>query len=215
MGFLGPAKRKNHRWYGLTRFFKIQLALMSLIVFSCHLMAYAQPTESGGDAPSAPPMLRAGVSKSLYLPDDMYGYWSVTGTLLETNAPGSFNQILHDIWVLEEVGDEVRISNPVTGASASVNVEKVEGNTATFHRTFVSRGGRVFFEMPTVTVFGDILNGSTINQFRFLKNGKVSQSYYAKYRLDARRIGGEKIRFQQHRAEPRIQIDEIQNPPDR
>lgn len=138
----------------------------------------------------------------------MYGYWSVTGTLLESNAPTAFKKVMHNIWVLEQVNDVVVISNPLSGASASLNVEKVEGQTATFHHTVVSKTGRVFFEMPTVTVDGDLLYGVTVNEFRYLNNGKVGQPYYAKYRLEARRIGGEKIRFQQERAEPQFEIDD-------
>lgn len=181
-------------------------ALMGIFLIP-QLSGVACAQEEDDDAGPAR-TIKAGVSKSLYLPEEMYGYWSVTGTLLESNSPTSFNRIMHNIWVLEQVGDSVVITNPISGASASVNVEKVEGQTATFHHTVMLKSGRVFFEMPTVTVNGDQMFGVIVNEFRYLKNGKVSQSYYAKYRLEARRIGGEKIRFQQQQTPLDLEIDE-------
>lgn len=150
-------------------------------------------TQEDNSKPRKP--LSITISKSLYLPPEMYGQWSITGTLVESNTEGFFNPVVHDIWVLELVGDEVVISNPVTGASASISVDKVEGNTATFHRLVVSKKSRVLFEMPTITVNGDRLTGTTINQIRFVNSGKVLRSYYARYSLEARRISGARVQF--------------------
>ncbi|MEB3285949.1 MAG: hypothetical protein VKJ04_00445 [Vampirovibrionales bacterium] len=152
--------------------------------------------------------LKISISRSEYLPDDMYGYWSVTGTLMESNSPDYFNRLVHNIWVLEQSGEKVVVSNPVNGASASIDVDKVEGQTATFHRTVILKGGKIFFEMPTVTVNVDRLDGTTINEIRYLRNGRVTRSYFAKYRLVARRIGGEKVRMPAFEGSPEIQIDD-------
>lgn len=152
--------------------------------------------------------LTATISKTLYLPPEMYGQWSVTGSIIETNAPEFFNQTVHDIWVLDRLDDVVVVSNPVSGASASIQVERVEGNTATFYRMTNSKSGRVFFEMPTITVNGNTLSGQTVNKVQTIKNGKVIRSYYARYSLQARRIGAPSAKFLNEEASPDFEIND-------
>ncbi len=157
--------------------------------------------------------LTAGISKTLYLPPEMYGQWSVTGSIVETNAPEFFNATVHDIWVLDRVDDVVVVSNPVSGASASIQVERVDRNTATFYRMTNSKNGRVFFEMPTISVNGDTLSGQTINKFQSIKNGKVIKSYYARYSLQAKRIGGPSVKFINDDTKPDIEINDSELQP--
>jgi hypothetical protein len=152
------------------------------------------------------------ITKTLYLPPEMYGHWSVTGTRLETNAEWLFNPVVHDIWILDNQGEEVTVSNPVTGASASVSVDQVDGNTATFHRMVVSKANRVFFEMPTITVNGDQMSGTTLNKYQHLKDGRIEKSYYARYQLEARRIGASRLKFRNEDVPKDFIIEEIQAP---
>lgn len=168
-----------------------------------------------GDIPqgtTAAAPLSVTITKSLYLPPQMYGHWSVTGTLTETNADWFFNPVVHDIWILDRENDQVTISNPVTGATASVNVDKVDGNTATFHRMVVSKTNKVFFEMPTITVDGDRMTGTTINKYQHLNDGRIDKSYYARYRLEAHRISPSRLKFRDGNAPVNFEIEDIRTP---
>jgi hypothetical protein len=172
-----------------------------------------QPAEAQSPSPRPKPQmvpLEATIIHSQYLPPEMYGQWTLTATLMESNTPNFFNPVIHEIWMLEQTGETVTISNPSTGASASITVDKVQGNTATFHRAQMSprRNERVI-EIPTVTVEGDHLRGTTINQVEIYKNGKLAQSFYAKYALTAERINNSRVRFGQTAAPPVFEIEKI------
>lgn len=157
--------------------------------------------------------LSASISKSLYLPPDMYGHWSVTGTLIDASSNSRFNPIVHDIWILEKQGDQIVVTNPVTNASASIEVDKVDGNTATFHRMMVN-DNKVVLEMPTLTVEGDSLTGINIYKSQRIKNGKIVKSYYGKYRLEAKRIGRSRVKFRDDNGlRPQFEIEEVQFAP--
>lgn len=152
------------------------------------------------------------VTKSLFLPPEMYGHWSVSGFLEETNAPDFFNPTVHDIWILDRTEDQVILSNPATGASASVQVDKVHGNTATFHRMVTVDQKKLFYEMPTITVAGDTLSGITFNKYQRVRNGQVVRSYFAKYRLEARRVGDSRTKFKSEEEQENLdfEVEDIQ-----
>jgi hypothetical protein len=153
------------------------------------------------------------VSKTLYLPPEMYGQWSVNGTLMETNAQEYFSVTVNDIWILDRSGDQVVVSNPATGASAAVNVDRVEGESATFHREGLVGKNRSFQEIPTIAVHGDTLTGQSINKIIFLKNGAPVREFYAVYQLQAQRIAGARTRFQpEHEGSgPDINIEDVRS----
>jgi hypothetical protein len=155
--------------------------------------------------------LSATVSKTLYLPPAMYGQWSITGTLIETNASDLFSRNTNEIWILERSGDQVIITNPANGASAAINVDRVEGDRATFHRAGVAGRNKAFQEIPTITVMGDALTGQSINKILTLKNGMVDKEYYGIYQLQAQRISPGRTAFhpEERAAGPDIEIEDL------
>jgi hypothetical protein len=152
-------------------------------------------------------VFEAGVSSTRYLPPPMYGQWSVTATLLEGNS-SMFSPVVHDIWRLERVGDFVMISNPATGASATVTVDQVNGNTATFHREVHAKNGSILVETPTVTVNGTKLTGFTQIQMKHDARVKLfSSEFTGKYQLEAEKMGGSRVRFGQDTPDPELEFE--------
>lgn len=151
------------------------------------------------------------ISKTLYLPPAMYGQWSVVGNLLEANAD-FFNPTVNDIWVLQREGDQVVVENPANGAKAAINVDRVDGATAVFHRTVPAGRNKIYLENPTITVTGDNLVGHSVNRVRYMKDGKVTREYYAVYRLQAQRISGARVQFRPESTAggPDIEIEDVQ-----
>jgi hypothetical protein len=154
--------------------------------------------------------LTATVSKTLYLPPALYGQWSVTGTLLETNVPDTY-PVSNNIWILERIEDRVFISNPENGASASIDVKAAQGNTATFLKR--NELGRVVVsETVTLTVEGDHFSGQNRSKREYFKEGKLTKTQYALFRLNGTRISGARTRFRPEAVEegPDLQIEDVQ-----
>ena len=68
-------------------------------------------------------MLKAGVSVTDSLPNDFFGTWRVVSNIIDTDSPSGFKKKNVDIWNLSRSGDVVYLSNPFSGAQASVNVD--------------------------------------------------------------------------------------------
>jgi hypothetical protein len=183
--------------------------LLGLVIWLSLPGTILRPTASS--AHSAP--LQAGVEVSQYLPPEMYGQWSVRATLIESNQPDLFSKVVNDIWNLERVDEVVIVSNPVTGASAAINVDSVKGNTATFHRWVNVSPKKRFVETPTVTVKGDRLSGVTVDQIQLISQGKLVQSYYGTYLLEATRVSGARVQFGEKdpNAPVEFEIEEIKD----
>lgn len=152
------------------------------------------------------------VTKSLYLPPAMYGHWNIIGTLIRTNAPESFGHSASDLWALERQGDQVTVTNLVNGASAAVNVDQVQGDTATFHRMLPLKRNVIFRESPTITVQGDKLHGTSLHQRLYYRNGKLVREEYGLYELQATRINQARTQFRPgiSEQEPELIIEDVQ-----
>jgi len=162
--------------------------------------------------PEQPP-IELKIVETRYLPAAMYGQWSVTATLIDTNLPGGMAPVVHDIWNLFSTDSQVFITNPTTGAEASINVDRVVGNTATFHHQVVLKPGkRILIEQPTVTVDGDTLTGSTRHTFLGLKDGRVEQQYFALFKINAEKLGDNNARFkaQNNPGNLEFEIEDVQ-----
>lgn len=141
-------------------------------------------------------VLRGNVAQSQYLPSEYYGTWQVTQTLLSTNAFSSFKQRAVDIWILEYVGDRVRLSNPDTGAQAYVTVKQIVNNSATFTRES-SIKDHIEIETPTIAVKGNYFSGQNYYQIRYIVNNAIVRIDEAVFRIDAVKIAGPSIKFGQ------------------
>ena len=80
-------------------------------------------------------VLHAGVSLNSQVPAELMGTWRVVSTLETTNAVGTFKALGVDIWNLFKSSDVITLSNPLSGAKASVDVEFVKNNTVKFTKT--------------------------------------------------------------------------------
>ncbi len=165
------------------------------------------PNIQSGPAMRAP--LTATVSKTLYLPPAMYGQWSVTGTLIETNVPDTY-PVSNNIWILERQGERVYVSNPENGATASIDVKAAQGNTATFLKRD-QLGRMTLSETVTITLDGDSFSGQNMKKLEYFRDGKLVKTQYALFHLNGTRISGARSRFKPETGDsgPDIQIEEV------
>jgi hypothetical protein len=195
----------------LIRLLQVILTLVLLVV----TMGYGLPTMTKVAPAPLPTQQRKpfvlGISTTQTLPNAMYGQWSMTATLLDASAPDYFVPLIHDIWHLDQQGQHVVISNPVTGASAAITVDQVEGATASFHHVVSDNPKQQFSEHPTVKVTANSLSGTTHTQVLWLNKGQVTKRLSATYHLEGQRIGGPSVRFGQERSQesPLFEIEYI------
>lgn len=97
------------------------LILIICVSFSCSFVFAEEQT-----------VLSAGISLTDQVPVDLMGTWRVVSKLNSTDSPANFKLSGVDLWNLSKTGDVINLCNPMTGASASVNVEYVKGNTIRF-----------------------------------------------------------------------------------
>jgi hypothetical protein len=142
---------------------------------------------------------KLGVQATRFLPTAMVGQWQITSRLMETNAPDIFYRpVVQDIWLLAQDAHTVTLTNPVTGATVTIEVQNVRGNTASFHHREVDpvRPGRTFDETPTITVEGNRLTGQNLAIYEERNaRGQLRRRATARFALEGRRLSGPGVRF--------------------
>jgi|GEM_PF-706938 len=134
-------------------------------------------------------VLRGGVSVTQDLPKEFYGTWSVVSTLEETNNPELFRMRSSDIWTFNRTVDIITLSNPVSGASASITVTEVNNKTAIFTRE--QRDENIYeIEKAEITVEGDSFSGTDLIIIKHYRNGKRVKTDKVKYKVRGYKVSG-------------------------
>lgn len=134
-------------------------------------------------------VLRAGVSLSDKVPQGFFGTWRIRSTITYTNNKDMFNEITTDFWNLSKVGDVITLTNPVSGAEASVTVEDVKGNQIKFTHTTKSKNAKMI-ETPTLTLNGENFYGTDKIVIEKYKYGEKISTDVVVYSIKAQKISG-------------------------
>lgn len=105
------------------------------------------------------PVLKAGVSLERKVPNTLMGTWRVAAALKSTDSPQIFKQTSVDIWNLSRTNDVINLSNPFTGASASINVSYVNKNTIRFTKVG-DYNNQKLTDSVEITISGDSFTGT-------------------------------------------------------
>ena len=152
---------------------------------------------------------QAGISITKFLPPQMYGVWSIQAHILKTDDP-TLSPVSTEIWELARDRNTVTIENVVNQAQASIHVDTVHGNTATFHRTYKSPDERFeIIETPTVTVDGNFLTGQNIQVYRHFRNKKIVAEYHVEAEIHGTRLANQSYRFKQPQLSPDFDVPDI------
>jgi hypothetical protein len=142
--------------------------------------------------------VQLGVNKSQYLPPEMYGTWSIQARVIRADDPTVIiNSVSTEMWGLEQEAEIVVLSNISNSARANINVEKVQGNTATFHHKAIDEEhGLTVLETPTITVDGDHLSGINRQEHRFYSwRGHLKKVVLIDLAIEGSRLSPAKKRF--------------------
>lgn len=180
----------------------IGLAMTAMLALSVRIKAQEPVWEEMNT-----PTFKLNASKIEHLPPAMYGTWGINARLIRTTAPpGMIAPETYEMWTLDKTADAVTLKNIVSNATTSIHIDKVEGNTATFHHTATSASKKFkLVEVPTVTVEGDRLSGVNRQKvFFYDPQGRVKRSYEADIAVEGTRLSGPKFTFR----------DPVEHPPD-
>ncbi len=134
-------------------------------------------------------VLKAGVSLSDQVPQGFFGSWKITSEIISTNNKKMFNETSTDYWNLSKVGDVITLTNPVSGAEASVTVEDVKGNKITFTHVTKGRNAKMT-ETPTLTLNGENFSGTDKIVVEKYKYGELVSSDTVVYKITAEKLSG-------------------------
>ncbi len=136
--------------------------------------------------------LKAGVSLSNQVPKGFFGSWQIKSTMTYSNNKEIFNEESTDYWNLSKVGDVITLSNPLSGAEASVTVEEVKGNQIKF--THITEGKNAkMIETPTLTLNGENFSGTDKIVLEKYKYGEKISTDVVIYKINAKKLSGSSI----------------------
>ena len=137
-------------------------------------------------------VLKGGVSLSDKVPKGFFGTWKIKSVMTYSNNKKIFNEQTTDYWNLSKDGDVITLSNPVSGAEASVTVEDVQGNQIKF--THISEDNNAkMTETPTLTLSGENFHGTDKIVIEKYKNGEKISTDIVIYDISAQKITGSDI----------------------
>lgn len=100
-----------------------------------------------------------------------------------------FNEVTTDFWNLSKVGDVITLTNPVSGAEASVTVEDVKGNQIKFTHVTQNKNAKDRVSL-TLTLNGENFYGTDKIVIEKYKYGEKVSSDVVIYKIKAQKISG-------------------------
>lgn len=139
--------------------------------------------------------LKAGVSMIDSVPNTFYGNWRVVSKLQRTNAPAKFNSSSVDLWNLSREGDVLNLSNPFTGASASLNLNQASETSIKFTRVSEVESNQRVTEIVELNLNKDYFTGKNTWYWQVMSdvNGQVISTFTAQYSVRGEKLSGMSI----------------------
>lgn len=164
------------------------------IILLCVLMMSLFFINSGYSKAEDSYTLRAGVSLVEKVPASFMGTWRVAAVIKNTDSPQNFKQTSVDIWNLSKKGSVINLSNPFTGAAASINVSYVDKNSIKFTKVG-NYDNQKLTDTVEIRLNGDSFTG--INTLTLVTYSDVDNSVIktkqAVYQLKGEKISGSSI----------------------
>lgn len=137
--------------------------------------------------------ISGGISTSDSVPVGFFGTWKVVAVRTVTTNKNMFAQSSVEIWNLSKLNDVITLTNPISGATASVTVKNATSDTFIFQRITGDKEETVT-ETAQLILNGTNFTGSDTMVVRTRKKGMPEKTENAKYSLKAYKISGSDIR---------------------
>lgn len=140
----------------------------------------------------APQIITGSVSLVNNVPSGFFGTWKVVSVQVYSNNPFLFNSMSVDYWKLEKYNNNLTLTNPESGATATVTLEEVKDNTIKFIRTSDTPYEKVV-ETPEITLNGENFYGTDTIVINKYKNNTLIGKEMVKFKLKGIKQSGASI----------------------
>ncbi len=163
--------------------------LKTIILFFC-MLTFALFT--GAKAVQNENVFKAGVS--IVVPTSFFGVWRVQSSLIDTNSPSNFKKNNLDLWNISKDLDVINLSNPFSGASASIDIKNVSGNTIIFTKKG-NYDNKILTDTVEITLDKDKFTGKNNLRLETLSDidNSVIKTAEAVYQLRGEKLAGMNI----------------------
>lgn len=128
------------------------------------------------------------------VPDGFFGTWRVVSQRIETDSPAIFQQKGVDLWNLSLDNNVINLSNPFSGATAQIEVQKVNNNRVEFTKKG-KYGNKMLTDTVNISIEGDNFTGIDTLLLETISDvdGSVRKTEMAKYSIKGERIAGQSV----------------------
>jgi hypothetical protein len=139
--------------------------------------------------PKGKMVLNGSVSEVDKVPDELYGSWAINSTLMQAQNRDEFREHTSDTWIFSRLSDALTLTNPVTQATATINVDEVVNNNAKFSRESTTSRKREK-ETVQIKIEGERFSGVDIFVIEKYQDGKLISQNVVKYKLQGTKVSG-------------------------
>ena len=139
-----------------------------------------------------PKIITGAISLVNIVPQGFFGTWKVISVQIYSNNPFMFNSMSVDFWKLEKSNNYLTLTNPQSGATATVTLEEVKDNTIKFVRKSETPYEKVV-ETPEITLNGENFYGTDTIVISSYKNDKLVSRNVVKFKIKGIKQSGASI----------------------
>ena len=139
-----------------------------------------------------PQLITGSVSLLESVPEGFFGTWKVIAVQVYSNNPFLFNSMSVEYWKLEKKNNNLTLSNPESGATATVTLDEVDNNTIKFRRTSDTPYEKVV-EIPEITLNGENFYGTDTIVINKYKNDEYIGKEMVKFKLKGIKQSGASV----------------------
>lgn len=139
--------------------------------------------------------LKSGISIVDRIPKEFYGSWRVVSELASTNSEATFKKTSIDFWNLSRHDNVITLSNPFSGAKATITVDEVNDKLIKFKK-LGCYDSKNLTDIVQLNLGKDTFLGTNTLTLETLSNvdKSIIKSERATYKLSGEKISGSSIK---------------------
>ena len=126
--------------------------------------------------------LEGGITLSDKVPKELYGAWKIYAECTQSTNRDYFDSTSVDVWIFSKIEDRILLTNPMSGATASIGVNEVKGNKVKFEKR-TDLPDELTVETPIITINGENFEGFDRIYIKTTKNGALVKEDYIEYKV--------------------------------
>ncbi|MBR6163593.1 hypothetical protein IKQ26_06885 [bacterium] len=133
--------------------------------------------------------LEGGVVLSDRVPKELFGVWKINAVCTQSTNRDYFDSTSVDIWIFSKIEDRILLTNPMSGATASIGVNEVNGNRVKFEKR-TDLPDELSIETPILTIDQDTFEGVDRIYIKTTKHGALVKEDFIEYKVKGTKMSG-------------------------